>query len=447
MSVFFAYGIALAGTLIPTALALAQQPCTPLPPPSGATVQVTPAQASQLRSIVAAAESDTTILLEDGTYDLSQGDYSSRLTFENAGVTLRSLSGDRDTVILDAKYATNELVSIHASNVTIADLTLMRAYDHPIHISGGAGSPISGIMIHNLRIVDPGQQAIKVNPVDDGYIDDSTIECCSIELTDTGRTHIRDSCYTGGIDVHQASGWVVRRNRIEGFWCNDGLSEHGIHFWKCCRDTLIEENVIVDCARGIGFGLGSTGSCRTYPDDPYPGVGFKGHIDGIIRNNFVAASDTALQSSPAGFDTGVSLEQAYGARVVHNSVASTAAPASSSIEWRFSNSVIDLYNNLVTAGLLARDGAQSTSSGNIGSAPLSWFEDVTGGDLHVTQSATGAIDAGSVLESGLCEVDIDGLARDSSPDVGADELGPPPIFTDGFEAGDTRRWSATVPSI
>ncbi len=446
MSVFVAHGIALGGTLIPTALVHAQQPCTPLPPPSGATVQVTPAQASQLRGIVAAAESGTTILLEDGTYDLSHGDGSSRLSFGTTGVTLRSLSGDREAVILDANYGTSELVSIYASNVTIADLTLMRAYDHPIHISGSAGNPISGILVHNLRIVDPGQQAIKVNPVDDGYVDDGTIECCSIELTDTGRTHIRDSCYTGGIDVHQAQSWVVRRNRIEGFWCNDGLSEHGIHFWKCCRDTLVEENVIVDCARGIGFGLGSTGSCRTYPDDPYPGVGFKGHIDGIIRNNFVAAADTELQSSPNGFDTGVSLEQAYGARVVHNSVASTAAPASSSIEWRFSNSVIDLHNNLVTASLLARDGGQSTSSGNVDSAPLSWFADVAGGDLHLTGTATGAIDMGAPLEFGLCEVDIDGLARDASPDVGADELGPPPIFTDGFEAGDTRLWSWTVPS-
>jgi hypothetical protein len=256
----------------------AQQSCSPLPPPTGPTIEVAPSEVAQLRAVVANAASGTTILLQDGTYDLSSGDEKSRLSFETANVTLRSRSGNRDAVVLDGNYGTSELISIYASNVTIADLTLMRAYNHPIHVSGFAGNPISGILIHNLRIVDPREQAIKVNPNVDGYVDNSTIECCSIELTDTGRTHVNpDSggCYTGGIDVHQAQGWVVRRNRIEGFWCDTGLSEHGIHFWKCSRDTLVEENVIVDCARGIGFGLTSSGSCRTYPDDPYPGCRFQ----------------------------------------------------------------------------------------------------------------------------------------------------------------------------
>ena len=288
-----AMALAVSGVMAIATPGRAQQGCGPLPPPSGPTVQVSPDKTGQLRGIILAAEAGTTILLENGTYDLSGGDDSSRLSFYNANVTLRSLSGDRDGVILDGAYGTNEIIAISASNVTIADLTVMRAYAHPIHISGQPGNPIGGILIHNLRIVDPREQAIKVNPVGDGYVDNSTIQCCSIELTDAGRTNVNPSpggCYTGGIDVHQARGWVVRRNRIEGFWCDSGLSEHGIHFWQCCRDTLVEENVIVDCARGIGFGLSQTGSCRTYPDDPYPTAGFKDHIDGIIRNNFVAAA-------------------------------------------------------------------------------------------------------------------------------------------------------------
>ena len=64
------------------------------------------------------AVSGTTILLEDGTYDLLDGDFSSRLSFNAPNVTLRSLSGNRDAVILDGAYGTNELTSIHASNVT-----------------------------------------------------------------------------------------------------------------------------------------------------------------------------------------------------------------------------------------------------------------------------------------------------------------------------------------
>ncbi len=141
-------------------------------------------------------------------------------------------------MILDGAYGTNELVSIHASNVVIADLTLKRAYDHPIHISGPSGQPITGVTIHNVRVTDPGQQAIKINPVSNGYADLGTVECSLIELTDTGRSQVR-GCYTGGIDAHQAWGWSIRRNRIEGFWCPEGLSEHGVHFWSSSRDTVV----------------------------------------------------------------------------------------------------------------------------------------------------------------------------------------------------------------
>ncbi len=37
-----------------------------------------------------------------------------------------------------------------------------------------------------------------------------------------------------------------------------------------------------------------------------------------------------------------------------------------------------------------------------------------------------------------------GLERDTAPDVGADEYGYP-VFIDGFELGDTSRWSTVVP--
>ena len=179
----------------------AQTPCDPLPAATGNTVEIWPAQASILRQSVADAATGTTLLLHDGTYDLGCGDSGCRLVFDTPGVTLRSFSGDREAVILDADYQTNELISIYASDTVIADITLMRAFDHPIHITG-QGAPISGILIHNVHIIDPGQQAIKINPDDSGLgvANESTIKCSHIELTDTGRSHIRDNCYTGGID-------------------------------------------------------------------------------------------------------------------------------------------------------------------------------------------------------------------------------------------------------
>lgn len=392
-----------------------QPSCAKLPPASGTIVVVAPGQAGQLRQIVSNAASGTTILLKDGTYLLNGGDTSSRLSFGTANVTLRSESGNPGAVILDGNYQTNELVTITASNVTIAEITLKRAYDHPIHVSG-PGSTISGVTIYRVRIIDPGQQAIKINPDGGGYADNGSIACSYMELTDAGRPQIRDSCYTGGIDAHQSWGWTFRHNLIKGFWCSDGLSEHGIHVWNGARDTIVEGNQIINCARGIGFGLGANGNgnYRTYPDNRYSGVGYIGHYDGVIRNNFIMATIP-------GFDSGITLDQARGTLVVHNTVVSQNEPFAS-IEWRFANTQVTLTNNLVSHNLRERDGnPQSTLSGNLEHAPSSYFVDPWAGDLHLTPGALNALGKGQPLAGGICDNDIDGEQRLGARDIGADQ--------------------------
>ena len=231
--------------------------CPPLPPPTGTVVRV-----STVAALVAAvnnAASGTTILLADGTYALDGG----YLRFEIPGVTLRSASGNKEAVVLDGNYLTTEIIQIVASGVTVADLTLREAYYHPIHVMSGPGSHTLNTMIYNVQIIDPGEQAVKINPSASEaayFADNGTVACSHIELTAAGRTHIRNNCYTGGIDGHQSRGWTIRDNLIEGFWCNDGLSEHAVHFWVTSRDTLVERNLLRNNARGVGFGLLDTRS-------------------------------------------------------------------------------------------------------------------------------------------------------------------------------------------
>lgn len=406
---------------------MAQAPCARLPPPAGPTIEKYPADAGALRATIAGAASGTTILLHDGFYDMSGGDETHRLVFSTPGLTLRSVSGDREAVILDGGYVTGELVSIQASDTTVADLTLMRAYDHPIHVSG-PDTPITNVLIHNVHVVDPGEQAVKVNPVGAGTVDDSTLECSHLELTDVGRPFIRNNCYTGGLDAHQATGWLVRRNLIEGFWCDDGLSEHGIHMWRQCVDSVVEENLVLDCARGVGFGLG-------------PGA--DGHLGGIIRNNFVAASDSGLFASSSGFDSGIALWGADDAEVYHNTVASTLPPSASSIEWRYITTDVTLANNLVSDRIWDRGGTSYLAT-NTEYAPLSLFSDVAAGDLHLVDPISNPVGAGTPLAPGLADTDFDGQSRDAEPDIGADEIGQP-VFSDDFETGDLSRWSSIGP--
>ncbi len=399
--------------------------CPPLPPPAGSIVDVS--TVVELVEAVNHAVPFTTIRLADGTYSLD----GHVLQFDIPNVTLRSASGHPEAVNLDGNYSTSELVQILASNVTIADLTLREAYHHPIHVMSTAGSATVNTLIYNVKITDPGQQAIKVNPVAGSYYpDDGLVACSHIELTDAGRSQvwaINGSCYTGGVDAHQARGWTIRDSRIEGFWCESGLAEHAIHFWRGSRDTLVERNVLVDNARGVGFGLATSGEARLYPDNPCPAAsgGYVDHYGGIIRNNFVFAGRGELLASEYGFDCGICLWQACGAQVVHNTVASTDDPFSS-IEWRFDHTDVDIINNLVSYRLLDRGGTARLSA-NLEHQPLTLYVDGLGGDLHLHASAIQAIDRGAATAPGLCDDDVDGEPRPVglAPDIGADEYREP----------------------
>jgi hypothetical protein len=399
--------------------------CAPLPPPAGRVLRVDPTRAGELPGLVAGLQPGDSLLLEDGTYALG----GAHLWIATPEVSLRSASNQAAAVVLDGQYQTTEILTVAASDVTVAHLTLTRPSTHAIHVVTTAAGDTLRTRIHDVRVLDPGEQAIKVNPGAAGrYPDQGTISCCHLELSDAGRPHVNPTaggCYTGGVDAHQARGWVIRDNRIQGFWCPQGLSEHAIHLWRGSRDTLVERNVLHDNARGIGFGLASSGEARTYPDAACPDLPAGTYVDhylGIIRNNAISASSAGLFASEAGFDCGICLWSACGAKVAHNSVASTGA-LFSAIEWRFAGSRgIQIAQNAVTHALRPREDAQASLTNNLESAPLELFVDAAGGDLHLAPGATQAIDRGQPLEPGLCDDDLDGEARDAQPDLGADEL-------------------------
>src|SRR3972149_5118146 len=133
--------------------------CPPLAPPTGTIVHVS--SVSSLVEAVDQADPDTTILIADGTYPLD-GAY---LRIDVPGVVLRSASGNREAVVLDGNYLTTEIIQIVASGVTIADLTLREAYNHPVHSMSSESLDTNDTFLYNLHIIDPGEQAVKVNPV------------------------------------------------------------------------------------------------------------------------------------------------------------------------------------------------------------------------------------------------------------------------------------------
>lgn len=403
--------------------------CEPLAMPAGNIVDVTPAQANQLGSIVLAAQSGDVIRLADGTYPVSAGVV---MNFSKPGVTLISASRDASKVIIDGgAHVPAEIVQISASNVTIAHVTIANARDHLVHLYPGAGADLHGNVLYGLVLVDAGQQFVKSNTDKSNaefgtahFVDDVTVACSTFTMTAAGRAYVPMNpdnasypCYTGGIDAHAARGWLVRRNRFEGIYCDvASLAEHAIHFWQTGRDQVIEQNVLINNARGIGLGLGDgTGLIeRPYADNPHvtDKVGiYAGNYDGVIRNNFVYAD-------VAAFDCGICLEQAMGAKLLANSVVVAGTATGNAIEYRFDDSLVTIDNTIAT-NIVARDGGRATVGRTQLMPPVAQFVDAARGDLHLTANAIGALDQGVPLAE--LANDIDGDPRGATPDLGADE--------------------------
>ncbi len=365
-----------------------------------ATATVIVSSVGQLKTAIQNANNgmDADILIADGIYDLD-GAY---LLIARAGISVKSQSGNRSAVILDGNYVSSEIFQIIASNVTIADLTLQKAKDHPIHIMGGDNSDITGVVVSNVHIIDPGQQAIKINPRNGYSVNNGIIKDCKIELTESGRNYVwnhNGSCYTGGIDAHSASGWEIRDNEIKGFWCSAGLSEHGIHFWNDSKNTLVERNLIIDCDRGIGFGLSSSA-----------------HHGGIIRNNMI------FHPGNHGFsDVGIGLESADNVKVYNNTIFLNHNYPNA-IEYRFAatNGGI-IKNNLTNKAITSRNGGTADVMNNVTDAVASWFVNAANGDLHLTSEINGLAESGVEIMGLTDDFDKDLRPIGERIDIGADE--------------------------
>jgi hypothetical protein len=368
-------------------------------PLSAVAIQVS--SVAELENAVAQANSggDKNIVIQSGTYHLN-GVYL-HLAADN--ITVSGATGSREDVVLDGDYVTTEIFQVVGSSITIKDLTLQRAVYHPIHVFPG-NKDVTGTVIDNVHIIDPGQQAIKINQnaAKTYSANSGTVKRSRIELTDSGRNkvwQINGSCYTGGVDGHHATDWKIVGNEIEGFWCEDGLSEHGVHFWSFSTNTLVEGNAIINCDRGVGFGLGSSG-----------------HVGGTIRNNMIYHDSGHSHS-----DVGIGLESASDALVYNNTIFLQQSYPNA-IEYRFSaTSNARIINNLTNKAIISRQGGSGSLSANITSAQLNWFAEATAGNLHLAYPVTEVIDQGSSI-AGLTD-DFDGESRPAGDgiDVGADE--------------------------
>jgi len=163
----------------------------------------------------------------------------------------------------------------------------------------------------------------------------------------------------------------------------------------------VERNLIINCDRGIGFGLGSVQ-----------------HISGIIRNNMIYHN-----GSGAYADVGIGIESSSNTQIYNNTIYFDHNRYPNTIEYRFINTYgAYIANNLTNKLITSRDGGTGILESNITNAQPGWFVDLSCGDLHLSDRIKDVVDQGTDI-SGLVD-DFDGDSRPSGMgiDIGADEF-------------------------
>lgn len=372
--------------------------------PPEAKVIRTASSVAELRKLVDQASPGTTILLEDGKYVLDR-----MLDISRSDIVLCGKSGDPTKVVLCGEGMLEKTVgvaiSISAPRVTIADLTASNVGYHGVQVRGEKGA--SGTVLHNIRILDTGQQLIKGSVGEDGvYADDCVVACSYLGFTDSA-----PGSYTNGVDVLAGKGWHVRDNEIvniRGPRTKGWEAGPAILFWANSMDTVVERNLILDCYRGIAFGLGPGASkLRRGGENAFD------HQGGVIRNNVV------LNLNPWA-DEAIEANAARDFRIQHNTVLVEGA-CNWSIGVRFDSSSGTVQNNLSSRRILFRNGGKAALEGNVAPCAHDWFVEAEKGNLRLSRGDSAAIDAGIPLP-GL-ETDFDGQPRifGARPDAGAFE--------------------------
>lgn len=361
----------------------------------GVSAAVTVDTAPELAAAVLTANAggDKTILLEDGVYTLD-----SALVIRADNVAIRSISGNRSGVTIRGTGlpgSVSHIFFVEGDHFTARDMTLREVYWHAIQMQIDAQAPT----FVNLHILDTYEQMIKV-PYDEAqpdlHSDGGLVEGCLFEYS----AGVGPQWYIGGVDAHHAFNWVIRGNTFKNIRSpSEAIAEHAIHFWSDSQNTLVEGNTIVNCDRGIGFGLRD-----------------RGHVGGIIRNNMI------YHDSSEGFaDVGIGLESASGALVYNNTIFQEH-DYPNAIEYRFAATTgVSIINNLTNRAIALRDGASGTVSHNLTHGESGWFVSPANGDLHLAFPVADVVDQG-VFISGLVD-DFDGDPRPQGMgyDLGADE--------------------------
>jgi len=280
--------------------------------------------------------------LESGTYTLKR-----TIDIRADHIIITSKTGNPEDVIIQGtgmskNSKVKNLIRVLGKNFVLSGITLQKSGHHLIQIAGehDADSPV----IRNCILLDAYQQMIKVSYNIAGTPEISSdyglIENCTFQYT----AGIGPHYYIGGIDAHGANGWLVRGNKFKDIASpSEQIAEHAVHFWNNTHNNIVENNLIEDSDRGIGFGLDSKHENLVYSN-----------LGGEIKNNTIMHSDN---NDPFA-DTGIVIERSPNTIISNNNIW-LGHSYSRAIEYRF-----PLTKNVIIKGNVTNKSISSRNGGD-----------------------------------------------------------------------------------
>lgn len=308
--------------------------------------------AVQFQAAVAAANADggnVIIELADGTYTLSATQYITA-----PDLTIRSASGNRESVIIQGDVMSTAAVvknvfRVGSVNFTLRDVTVQRCDYHCVQIAGDSGAQAPKLI--NCIFRDSYEMLVKVSTASAGYVDNGLVENCLFEYT----AGIGPQYYIGGIDAHKSRNWIVRGNTFKNISSPEpGLNaEHAVHFWRDGYNITVENNVIIDCDRGIGMGLGTGAANRV--------------TGARIINNTIYHSNNPIYINA---DVGIGVEDSPNIDILYNTIYfENSYPRA--IEYRFPGTTGgNIKFNTTNKSITSRDGGTAILANNTTGAPI-----------------------------------------------------------------------------
>jgi Dockerin type I domain len=408
------------------------------PPPSANVIWVN--TVGQLQNAVQNLQSDQTIVVQPGTYQINVPLYVG-LAHQVSNVMIRGSTDNFNDVVIRGAGMDNNAVTygfgfFNAQDVTVANLSVGAVYFDAIDLKGDAGA--ARIHLYHDRLFDTGEQIIKSNPGPSGGANDCTVEYCLVEYTNGPSTidHGGGTGYTNGISAHTVNGWQIRNNLFRNFHTPDSVANLWnpvVLMWNHSLNTVVEGNTFIDSDRAIALGLIDQAT------------GFD-HQGGVARNNFVYQRPGLFSASRhAGSDGQIIVYDSPGTQVYHNTVM-TSGNSVFSVEVRWANTGVVFSNNLADAPLHARDGGVFTGGANYLSATTGMFVNAANADLHLVVNAatqSNILNQATAVSGATADFDLQSRPFGAASDIGADEYAPPQVQGTTVNDGSAQRSRVT----